>query len=54
MFNAAPPDDGNMIVLEKVLKTEALKERWLQPIVDGKVVVGGGSTVPTSLALEAR
>ena len=35
-FNSAAPDDGNLIVLEKVA-TEAQKERWLQPIVDGKV-----------------
>ncbi|WP_320177590.1 acyl-CoA dehydrogenase family protein [Roseovarius pacificus] len=35
-FNAAAPDDGNMILLEKV-GTEAQKERWLQPIIDGKV-----------------
>jgi acyl-CoA dehydrogenase len=35
-FNSAAPDDGNMIVLEKV-GTEAQKDRWLQPIVDGKV-----------------
>jgi acyl-CoA dehydrogenase len=32
--NCAPPDDGNMLVLEK-LGTEAQKSRWLQPIVDG-------------------
>lgn len=36
VFNCAAPDDGNMIVLEKVA-TEEQKERWLQPIVDGKV-----------------
>jgi acyl-CoA dehydrogenase len=35
-FNCAAPDDGNMYVLEKVA-TPAQKERWLQPIVDGKV-----------------
>ncbi len=35
-FNCAAPDDGNMMVLEKVA-TEAQKERWLQPIVDGTV-----------------
>lgn len=37
MFNVAPPDDGNMMVLNKVLKTEALKDKWLQPIIDGAV-----------------
>ncbi len=36
VFNAAAPDDGNMMVLEKVA-TEDQKERWLQPIVQGKV-----------------
>ncbi|MBM3485868.1 MAG: acyl-CoA dehydrogenase [Alphaproteobacteria bacterium] len=35
-FNAAAPDDGNMIVLARVA-TEAQKERWLQPIIDGTV-----------------
>lgn len=36
VFNSAAPDDGNMIVLER-LGTPAQKERWLQPIIDGKV-----------------
>ena len=35
-FNCAAPDDGNMVVLEKI-GTEEQKKRWLQPIVDGKV-----------------
>jgi len=35
-FNCAAPDDGNMILLNRV-GTEAQKERWLQPIIDGKV-----------------
>jgi acyl-CoA dehydrogenase len=34
--NCAAPDDGNMLVLEKV-GTEAQKARWLQPIVEGRV-----------------
>ena len=36
VFNSAAPDDGNMMVLEKV-GTPAQKARWLQPIVDGQV-----------------
>jgi acyl-CoA dehydrogenase len=35
-FNCMAPDDGNMIVLERV-GTEAQKDRWLQPIIEGKV-----------------
>ena len=34
-FNCAAPDDGNMMVLNKI-GTEQQKTRWLQPIVDGK------------------
>ncbi len=36
VFNCAAPDDGNMMVLEKI-GTPGQKARWLQPIVDGKV-----------------
>lgn len=35
-FNAAAPDDGNMILLNKVA-TPRQKDRWLQPIIDGTV-----------------
>lgn len=34
-FNCAAPDDGNMMVLNKVLKTDALKETFLAPIERG-------------------
>lgn len=46
MFNAAPPDDGNMLLLEKVLKTDAMKDKWLQPIIDGKVRSAYAMTEP--------
>jgi acyl-CoA dehydrogenase len=36
-LNCQAPDDGNMSLLNKVLPTDALKDRWLQPIIDGKV-----------------
>jgi acyl-CoA dehydrogenase len=35
VFNCAAPDDGNMILLSKVA-SEAQKNRWLQPIIDGR------------------
>lgn len=35
-FNVAAPDDGNMTILNKI-GTEAQKEKWLQPIIDGKL-----------------
>jgi len=43
--NCAAPDDGNMILLEKVA-TDAQKERWLQPIVDGRVRSAFAMTEP--------
>ena len=45
VFNSAAPDDGNMIVLNKVA-TEAQKTRWLQPIIDGKVRSAFAMTEP--------
>jgi len=44
-FNCAPPDDGNMIVLNKILR-EDQKARWLQPIIDGKVRSAFAMTEP--------
>ncbi len=44
-FNSAAPDDGNMIVLEKVAR-EDQKERWLQPIIDGAVSSAFAMTEP--------
>lgn len=45
VFNCAAPDDGNMIVLEKVA-TQAQKDRWLQPIIDGAVRSAFAMTEP--------
>jgi acyl-CoA dehydrogenase len=43
--NAAAPDDGNMMLLAKVA-TEAQKQRWLAPIVDGRVRSAFAMTEP--------
>ncbi len=44
-FNSAAPDDGNMIVLEKVA-TKEQKRRWLQPIIDGEAHSAFAMTEP--------
>lgn len=44
-FNAAAPDDGNMLLMEKVA-TDAQKEAWLQPVVDGAVRSAFAMTEP--------
>ena len=44
-FNSAAPDDGNMIVLEKVAR-EDQKDRWLQPIIDGEIRSAFAMTEP--------
>lgn len=46
VFNVAPPDDGNMQVLNKILPDEAMKQRWLQPIIDGRVRSAFAMTEP--------
>ncbi len=45
VFNCAAPDDGNMILLNKIA-TEAQKERWLQPIIDGRIRSAFAMTEP--------
>ncbi len=45
VFNSAAPDDGNMMVLNKVA-TDAQKDRWLQPIIDGRVRSAFAMTEP--------
>jgi acyl-CoA dehydrogenase len=37
IVNCNAPDDGNMSLLNKVLATDDLKDKWLQPIIDGHV-----------------
>lgn len=44
-FNSAAPDDGNMILLNKV-GTDKQKERWLQPIIEGTVRSAFAMTEP--------
>jgi acyl-CoA dehydrogenase len=44
-FNAAAPDDGNMILLSRIA-TEDQKRRWLQPIADGSVRSAFAMTEP--------
>ncbi|HLU79552.1 MAG TPA: acyl-CoA dehydrogenase family protein [Burkholderiaceae bacterium] len=45
VFNSAAPDDGNMMLLEKVATPEQ-KERWLQPIIDGRIQSSFAMTEP--------
>ncbi len=61
VFNCAAPDDGNMSVLAKVATPEQ-KERWLRPIVDGRVRSAfamtephpGGGSDPTMIRTRAE
>ncbi|MFD1625217.1 acyl-CoA dehydrogenase family protein [Azospirillum griseum] len=60
-FNCAAPDDGNMMLLNKV-GTPAQKERWLHPLVDGRVRSAfamtephpGGGSDPTMMLTKAE
>jgi acyl-CoA dehydrogenase len=60
-FNCAAPDDGTMIVLNKVL-SEQQKDRWLQPLIDGECQSGfamtephpGGGSDPTMIRTRAE
>ena len=45
VFNSAAPDDGNMMLLEQA-GTPAQQERWLRPIVQGRVQSSFAMTEP--------
>ena len=45
VFNCAAPDDGNMMLLEKVLDGDR-KATWLQPIIDGEARSAFAMTEP--------
>ncbi|HWK68937.1 MAG TPA: acyl-CoA dehydrogenase family protein [Rhizobiaceae bacterium] len=45
VFNSAAPDDGNMMVLE-ALATPEQKQKWLAPIVEGRVRSAFAMTEP--------
>lgn len=47
VFNSAAPDDGNMMVMERVA-TPAQKAWWLQPLIDGAVQSAFAMTEPGS------
>ena len=46
-LNCQAPDDGNMSLLDKVLPSASAKDRWLQPIIDGKVRSSFAMTEPS-------
>jgi acyl-CoA dehydrogenase len=45
VFNSAAPDDGNMMVLERVAREEQ-KQKWLMPIIRGEVQSAFAMTEP--------
>lgn len=45
VFNSAAPDDGNMMLLARVA-TEAQRDRWLKPIIEGRVRSAFAMTEP--------
>lgn len=61
VFNSAAPDDGNMMLLHALCRPDQ-REKWLQPIVDGRVRSAfamtepspGGGSDPTMIRTTAR
>ena len=45
-LNCAAPDDGNMSVLNRLLPDDAMKDKWLQPIIDGEIQSAFAMTEP--------
>jgi acyl-CoA dehydrogenase len=45
VFNCAAPDDGNMFLLNRIAR-EDQKDRWLQPLIDGKLRSAFAMTEP--------
>ena len=45
-LNCAAPDDGNMSLLDRVLPSDAMKDKWLQPIIEGRVRSAFAMTEP--------
>jgi acyl-CoA dehydrogenase len=45
-LNCAAPEDGNMSLLNRVLPNEAMKNKWLQPIIEGRVRSAFAMTEP--------
>jgi len=46
VFNSAAPDDGNMMVMHQLCRPDQ-REKWLQPIVEGKVRSAFAMTEPS-------